>query len=303
MKYAHNFKIKIKSFLGKGLLLLLSLVIFGNSAFGQIEPMFSMYRFNPQIFTPSHAGSTATNELSVISRQQWLGIEGAPKTYVFSGNFKFKEQSGLGVNAMLDQSGPLKITTLSGDYAYHTKLSEAWTLSGGIRVGLANLNLDYTGLALTNEGDELYATNLSSGVNFNTGWGIRIQKNDGFFIGISQPRLLKYNFESGFKDVAYFYTMLGTKIKATDKFSLYPSIMIRAAADTPISWDANVTANILGKIDLGINYRHQDSWGLRLGVQATKKIYLGYVFELPTSQISRVDVHSQEIALRYSFGK
>ncbi len=287
----------------KSLVALVSLLIFTHTAFGQIESMYSMYRFNPQIITPAHAGSTETSEATLMSRQQWLGIEGAPKTLVFSGNFKFKQQSGLGVNAMLDQAGPLKITTISGDYAYHTKLSEDWTFSGGIRAGLANLNLDFTGLALSQTDDALFATNRSSGLKLNTGWGIRIQKNDGFFVSVSQPRLLKYNLGSGFKDVAYFYTMVGTKFKASNQLTFYPSVMFRTAVDAPISWDANLMANLSGKLDVGINYRHQDSWGIRAGLQATKKIYLGYVFELPTSQLSRVGVQSHEIALRYSFGK
>ncbi len=287
----------------KSLVALVSLLIFTHTAFGQIESMYSMYRFNPQIITPAHAGSTETSEATLMSRQQWLGIEGAPKTLVFSGNFKFKQQSGLGVNAMLDQAGPLKITSISGDYAYHTKLSEDWTFSGGIRAGLANLNLDFTGLALSQTDDALFATNRSSGLKLNTGWGIRIQKNDGFFVSVSQPRLLKYNLGSGFKDVAYFYTMVGTKFKASNQLTFYPSVMFRTAVDAPISWDANLMANLSGKLDVGINYRHQDSWGIRAGLQATKKIYLGYVFELPTSQLSRVGVQSHEIALRYSFGK
>jgi hypothetical protein len=97
--------------------------------------------------------------------------------------------------------------------------------------------------------------------------------------------------------------MVGTKVKASDKITLYPSVLIRTAGNAPLSWDANVTANLNDKFDVGLNYRHQDSWGIRAGVQATQKIYVGYVFELPTSQLSRVGVQSHEIALRYSFGK
>ena len=280
-----------------------TLLIFGHTAFGQIESMYSMYRFNPQIVTPAQAGSTATSEVTVMNRQQWLGIEGAPKTYVLTGNFKFKQQSGLGVNVLFDQAGPLKIMTVSGDYAYHTKINEAWNFSGGIRAGFASLNLDFSGMALTHSDDALFATNRSSGLKFNTGWGLRVSKGDGFFFFFFQPRILKYDLGSGYKDVAYFYSMVGTKVKASDKITLYPSMLFRTAGNAPLSWDANVTANLNGKFDLGLNYRHQDSWGVRAGVQATQKLYVGYVFELPTSQLSRVGVQSHEIALRYSFGK
>jgi type IX secretion system PorP/SprF family membrane protein len=304
MKQIQNFKLRVDQLKwSKSLVALVSLLIFGHTAFGQIESMYSMYRFNPQIVTPAQAGSTATSEVTVMNRQQWLGIEGAPKTYVLTGNFKFKQQSGLGVNVLFDQAGPLKIMTVSGDYAYHTKINEAWNFSGGIRAGFASLNLDFSGMALTHSDDALFATNRSSGLKFNTGWGLRISKGDGFFVSVSQPRILKYDLGSGYKDVAYFYSMVGTKVKASDKITLYPSMLFRTAGNAPLSWDANVTANLNGKFDVGLNYRHQDSWGVRAGVQATQKLYVGYVFELPTSQLSRVGVQSHEIALRYSFGK
>lgn len=131
MKFINNIEQRVDQLKwSKSLVALVSLLIFGNTAFGQIESMYSMYRFNPQIVTPAHAGSTETSQISLMSRQQWLGIEGAPKTYVLSGNFKLKQQSGLGLNVMMDQAGPLKITTISGDYAYHTKLTGDWTFSG-----------------------------------------------------------------------------------------------------------------------------------------------------------------------------
>jgi type IX secretion system PorP/SprF family membrane protein len=304
MKQIQNYKLRVDQLKwSKGLVALVSLLIFGQPSFAQIESMYSMYRFNPQIVTPAQAGSTPTSQITLMNRQQWLGIEGAPKTYVLSGNFKFKQQSGLGVNVLFDQAGPLKIMTVSGDYAYHAKINEEWNFSGGIRAGFASLNLDFSGMALTHSDDALFATNRSSGLKFNTGWGLRVSKGDGFFVSVSQPRILKYDLGSGYKDVAYFYSMVGTKVKASDKITLFPSVLIRTAGNAPLSWDANVTANLNGKFDVGLNYRHQDSWGIRAGVQATQKIYVGYVFELPTSQLSRVGVQSHEIALRYSFGK
>ena len=44
---------------------------------------------------------------------------------------------------------------------------------------------------------------------------------------------------------------------------------------------------------------HQESWGIRLGVQATKRTYIGYVYEMPTSVISKVTNQTHELALRF----
>ncbi len=291
----------------KGLLALASLVILNLisiSSFGQVESMYSSYRLNPQILSPTHVGSDSVSDITVINRQQWVGVDGAPVTYAISGDFKFKQQSGIGFNAMYDQAGPVKVTALSGDYAYHIKLNEAWRFSGGIRAGLSNLSLDFAGLSLVHDGDALFSGSRSTGISFNTGWGLRINKGDGFFVSVSQPRLFKYDLGSGsYKDVAYFYTMVGTKLPISKQVVLYPSALFRAAKDVPLSWDANVYAQFHNRFDVGFNYRHQDSWGARLGLQATKKIYVGYVYEMPTSAMSKLSLQSHEIALRYSLTK
>ena len=75
--------------------------------------------------------------------------------------------------------------------------------------------------------------------------------------------------------------------------------MFRMAKDVPLSWDINLTARLLSKLDAGISYRNQDSYGFRLGLQATKKIYVGYVYEMPISQISKVSNQTHELALRF----
>jgi type IX secretion system PorP/SprF family membrane protein len=308
MKATIDFNQRVNQFKWtKGFITLISFVLLNmisSSSFGQIESMYSSYRFNPQVILPSHAGSDSIKKITVINRQQWLGVEGSPVTYAISGDLKFKQQSGIGFNAMYDQAGPVKVTAISGDYAYHAKLNELWSLSGGIRAGLTNLSLDFAGLALVDDGDALFSGSRSTGLMFNTGWGVKVNKGDGFFLSVSQPRLLKYDLGSGsYKDVAYFYTMVGTKLKLSDQVNLYPSALFRSAKDVPLSWDANVYAQFHNRFDVGFNYRHQDSWGARLGVQATKKIYIGYVYEMPTSAMSKTSIQTHEIALRCSFVK
>ena len=235
-------------------------------------------------------------------RQQWLGIQGAPQMFFFNGNFKWKERRGIGVNAMLDQLGPVKMTTFSGDFAYHTRLSAKWNLSGGIRLGLANVALNFTGLALTNQGDPLFNADRSTGLKFNTGWGVKISKQDGFYVSFAMPRIIKYDFgelSGGYKDATYMYTMVGTKLELNDDLTLYPNAMARIATDVPLSWDVQLMANLRGKLDAGLNYRHEESIGIRLGIQASKKFYLGYVYEMPTGVVSKISNQTHEFALRF----
>ncbi|MHA8088067.1 PorP/SprF family type IX secretion system membrane protein [Aquirufa sp. Wall-65K1] len=273
---------------------------------GQIETMYSLYRFNPQIVTPAHVGSSEVSDITVINRRQWVGFEGAPTTFAASLNQKWGENKGIGVIALMDQAGPIKMTNISADFAYHVALNDKWTMSGGIRGGLANLAIEWSAIRLTHGGDDNFQEDISSGLKFNTGWGLRFSKGDGLFLSVSQPRVLKYDFgtaSGAYKDVDYYYTMVGTKVRLGSQVTLYPSALFRIATDVPLSYDININSRIRERFDLGLSYRKSDSYGIRLGFQATKNLYAGYVYELPISAISKVTTQTHEIALRFTFNK
>ena len=100
MKATINFNQRVDQFKWtKGLMTLVSLVLMlvAQTSFGQVESMYSSYRLNPQILSPTHVGSDSVSDITVINRQQWVGVEGAPVTYAISGDFKFKQQSGIGL--------------------------------------------------------------------------------------------------------------------------------------------------------------------------------------------------------------
>jgi type IX secretion system PorP/SprF family membrane protein len=292
--------------------LILGLLFFASESKAQIETMYNMYRFNPQILTPTQAGSTQHSEVIFLHRNQWVGIEGAPRTYSLTGNIKWGEKKGIGLVGMVDEVGPMRATVLSGDFAYHTRLNDKWRLSGGIRMSAANVVLNFSQLRLTNANDLLFQGDRSTGIQPNIGFGLRIHKGDGFYASFSMPRLGKYNFgqyNGAFKDVNYMYANVGTRIKlggeittkqgdVVSRVTLYPSVMARIAVDVPISWDVNLQANLKGKLDLGVSYRREDSYGFRAGIQATKKYYLTYVYEKPISDLAKVTSQTHEFGIR-----
>ncbi|MHA8067639.1 type IX secretion system membrane protein PorP/SprF, partial [Aquirufa sp. ROCK2-A2] len=84
------------------------------------------------------SGSTENSEIIVSNRQQWIGLDGAPKTLGVTANVKWKYNKGVGVIAYQDQAGPMTVTNIATDFAYHIRLDQKWTMSGGIRAGLLN---------------------------------------------------------------------------------------------------------------------------------------------------------------------
>lgn len=268
----------------------------------QIEPVYSLYTFNSQAINPALAGFTKDHEISLIHRQQWMGLEGAPKSFFLNASFRAKQKSGIGLNGFIDQAGPVKIQSFSGDYSYHTQLNEQWRLSSGVRLAAANVSVDLSSLRLVHTNDESFATNISSGVKFNTGWGIRFSNQKGSFLSVMMPRLIKYNFgesSGAYKDVAYLYGMLGTKWAISPNFSLAPSLLLRAAGDAPLSVDVNLVSTIGSRLDVGVHVRLKDSVGGRLGIQISEGICLGYVYEMPTTTLSLLSSQTHELGIKF----
>ena len=290
----------------KKVYILLVFLLLGLRSFAQIETMYSMYRINPIISSPAYAGTLETGnkaEIVVMDRQQWIGIQGAPRTLALTANMIYKPKIGLGFLVLADQAGPLRVSTVAADGAYQVRLNETWNMNGGIRLGVSSVYLDYEGIQVVDPNDPILATNKSSGMKTNVGWGLRFAHKDGHFVSLSQPRVLSYDFggfSGAYKDVTYLYVNAGTRVRLNDQLTLTPSFMARLAQDVPLSLDLNGMVSWKEKFDGGLAYRHKDSFGMRFGVQANPKIYLGYIYEMPISGLSKVSNQTHEIAIRLS---
>lgn len=298
------------------LMLLLVLFFGGRQGFAQSQSLFSLYRFNPQVLTPTNAGFNSVSSVTVMYRNQWAGLEGAPRTFGATGNFKWGDNKGLGMNLLVDEAGPMKVFLLQGDFAYHAKMNDEWRFTGGIRAGVGNMSLNFGG-RLVDPTDPAFSSSRSTGVTPVLGWGLQVGKiNDGFFVAFSQPRMSKFSFgdrSGAFQDVTHNYAVMGTKLALGEKVqtargefsrvTIYPSVMVRFAKDVPTSTDLNLNANLRGLLDIGLGLRAKESYGIRLGIQASNKLYLGYIYEVPTSTLSRLGNASHEMALRFNLNK
>ncbi len=286
-------------------ILVLCLLCFSTTTIvAQTDPVFSLVRLYPQILNPTFVGASEKNEVILVNRNQWIAMPGSPMTTSFIGNFNVGEKIGIGFTTFLDQLGPVKATSINGDLAYHATMNNNWAFSGGIRLGVTNLKLDFDGLSLLDQNDEMFNQNYSTGLQVNSGWGIRIAKSDRFYFAISQPRMLWNDFglQTGkYKDASFFYGMMGKKQVINEYLSLYSNAVIRVAQDLPLSYELNLTAGINNLVDVGVGYRNENAIGVNLGVQFSPTVYLGYQYEMPTNTISKITNQTHEFVLRFQF--
>ena len=68
----------------KKLVFILILLALQQISASQQLPLFSQYLYNKFLINPAHAGSDGYTSFNLTVREQWMGYEGAPRTYSLS---------------------------------------------------------------------------------------------------------------------------------------------------------------------------------------------------------------------------
>src|SRR6187399_2281757 len=106
------------------------------NAHAQYEPQFTQYLNNELFINPAYAGSRGFAAASMLYRDQWVGIEGAPRTATFGFHSPFMhDKIGLGLSVMNDRIGVSNQTSAFFSYAYHLTATENSKLSFGLSGG------------------------------------------------------------------------------------------------------------------------------------------------------------------------
>ncbi|MFN5379906.1 MAG: PorP/SprF family type IX secretion system membrane protein, partial [Bacteroidota bacterium] len=124
----------------KNIITSLLLALFASSALAQQDPLLSQYMFNHLLINPGYAGSKDYAMTTLLYRNQWVKLDGAPKTVVASLHSPvFKSRKvGLGLTLMNDRIGISNRTNIMVDYAYHIPIKNNLKIAIGIKAGLMN---------------------------------------------------------------------------------------------------------------------------------------------------------------------
>ena len=108
----------------KKLLFIIILIAAANATLlAQQYPLFTNYLMNEYGFNPALAGSNPYLDARFTYRTQWVGIEDAPKTQLFTANGSLKD-SPIGIGGMLynDMAGQIEKTGFGVGGSYKLKI-------------------------------------------------------------------------------------------------------------------------------------------------------------------------------------
>ncbi|WP_426484745.1 PorP/SprF family type IX secretion system membrane protein [Flavobacterium sp. 2] len=271
------------------------------SASAQQESQYSQYMYNTMTFNPGYTGSREIPTAMALYRTQWVGLEGAPKTMNFSIQSPISERSGLGINVVSDQIGPVKNTGAMLNYSYTILGSTDVKYSFGVAGGFDNFNVDYNRLKPENQ--DPYMTGQISQFSPNVGAGFYVHSYN-WYVGLSAPKLLKTSYYDDVKETTYsqashFYLIGGYVFDLNPYLKFKPAALLKAVSGAPLAVDVSANFLINEKLTLGAAYRWDASLSALVGFQVTDGIQVGYGYDYDTTNLGNYNRGSHELFLRF----
>ena len=286
-----------------GLVVLLGLNI--SQVKAQQEPLYTQYMFNTVSVNPAYAGTRNAMNIIALSRIQWAGLEGAPRTHNITmhtplNNYKM----GLGFSVVSDNIGPVNNFYFNVNYAYRVNITEKMVLSMGVKGGIYNYKV---GLNELNVGDTdaAFTGNLEQKFQPNAGAGLYLY-SDKWYAGLSIPKLVQTDL-SGERTTAsnlaslkrHYFLMAGYVLDINTNFKFKPSMINKVVEGAPPSTDVTAQVLYLEKYWLGATYRWGDAVAFLANIQINKQLMVGYSYDFTTSNLNSYNRGSHEILLSY----
>lgn len=284
----------------KQLLLLLGLLSLGTT-YAQQDPHYTQYMFNQSVFNPAYAGSKESLSLGVLHREQWAGLDGAPTTSTAFAHTRVGKNVGVGLSFVSDQIGPTKENNVYADVSYTVKLAPGHKLAFGVKGGMSMQNTSYLSMVdpyVPDANDPAFQENTSNSF-FNFGAGA-FYYTDNYYVGLSMPNFIKNTYldksdRSFGSDAMHVFLTGGYVFQMNPDWKLKPSTMIKYAQGAPIGFDVNLNANLKDKLEFGVMYRIDDSFGGMINYAVLPNLKVGYAYDYVTSGLNYSTKGSHEV--------
>ncbi|GBF18491.1 MULTISPECIES: PorP/SprF family type IX secretion system membrane protein [Arenibacter] len=270
---------------------------------GQQEPQYTHYNYNTMTVNPGYTGSRGHLTILSLYRSQWAGIEGAPSTITFGIESPIGLFDGLGISIVHDQLGPSQETYIDGNYAHNLILNRRGDrLALGLKAGIKFLSLDWS-KGRYREPEAIFNENINSEVLPSIGAGIFYYTNK-YYIGVSTPNILTGKHydaiaESEASDLVHLYLIGGYVFDLTPDLKFKPSFFVKNVIGGAVSIDTSLNFLTYETLNLGVNYRLEDSLSALIGFQISTKMNMGYAFDYSINELNNYNSGTHEIFFRY----
>ncbi|WP_316797440.1 type IX secretion system membrane protein PorP/SprF [Pedobacter agri] len=276
------------------------------AAFGQLNPMGSIYFQNQFLANPAMAGTENGLTLNGAFKTQWVGVEGAPKIQYLTGDYGLQNNK-VGIGALLysETAGAINRMRATFSYAYHLPLNnESSFLDFGLSAGIMNeyVNIGKVKGDLT---DEVLNSFNERQLYLDGDFGIAYRTNRLTLQGTlpNLKRFFKRDILRNVVDRSIYFIAAGYKFN-TDKIvnSIEPKLVYRGVQNYEGILDAGVNFQFLdNKLMFNGIYHSTNSFTGGFGANYKNQFSLLFQYTTNTSQMKNYSNGEFEIGLKYSF--
>ena len=287
-------------------------------AVAQQEAQYTQFFYNKLGYNPAYAGSLDAICATVITRSQWLGLDGAPESQVFNIDAALpNNRIGVGLNIARNTIGISTNYNADLSYAYRIPLGKG-NIGVGLQGSIRSFNADYNDERLVaTQGvvtDASIPVGLQNKLTPNFGAGV-YYKEEKLYIGFSVPRLLENNIDFAeeatiiSESIRHFYLMGGYVFDVNDRVQIQPQALVKHVENSPLDVDLNVNAIFMDKYMVGASYRiggssrglPAESIDILFSAQVNKNLLFGIAYDVTVSEIRDFSSGSIEAMVRYCF--
>ena len=296
---------------------LLLIVPFLSEVNAQQDAQYTQYMYNTFTVNPGYAGSRGQLSVAALYRSQWVGLEGAPKTFTLNVHSPIRNSKlGYGISVINDNigDGVVQETYLDGVISYTLDVSQTAKLSFGLKVGGNLLNLDFSKLEKHTD-EPISEDNIENKFSPNLGLGMYYH-TDRFYLGLSAPNLFETehfdNSDNDANSVRFlsqerinFYLITGYVFDIGGNLKFKPALLTKAVGGAPLQVDVSTSFLFNEKFSFGAAYRWDAALSGMVGFQLSDQLMLGLAYDRETTDLGGTQFNdgSFEVFLRWELVK
>lgn len=267
------------------------------------QQTFSNTQYNNNIAPYNSAYSTVNKNAAIYmaGRLQWVGIEGAPTSYLLNGNLPFEKiNSSAGIIIRQDKFGVENQLNMSLFFAKSVQLNQDNFFSVSINGGFQSYKATYSQLDAT---DPQFSDDINE-VSGTAGAALLFYSPEKFYAGVSLPNLNLSSFSQPSTRIKNTFYFTGAFLQSLgDSIVLKPAVLVSYLKNIPATADLSATV-YLKDIGLGLNYRTTNEIGGTISY-LIKNFRAGYSYQagLGSNNIGSLSNATHELSLGIYFGK
>ncbi len=261
--------------------------------------------FNKQNYNPAATGIDDGISASLIYRNQWDKIVGAPNTTIFSidANLNKIVYGSYGLTFMNDVIGNFRQNNVLFNFSAPFQVKELGMLNIGIGVGYVNLALDPNWITPSGNNNDASLPKSGSGSNIYGNFGLTWKSFKGYYFGVSssylntpQIRNLNMTFVRNYFFIAghRFRNLVGQN-KDLEFQTIVRTQLIKTSADLNMKY---YHANLFYA---GVTYRTSESVSFLAGFYPINNFTIGYSYDMQINGLNNVSRGTHELVARYRY--